>query len=931
MSQMLIDAFNAATTWQQALAAIKNEEYASLLLEDTHRAKLNQLPDDAGREQAIGLGVTEIKTLFGDFTTVDEIRSAVQKQIDVEYAKFEVIEGVRTANGVGEMRDALNLVPILNEHRQNLIEEWSASEIEAVQARVAALEAEEYTLVLKEIASRAGGGAYLDLLAAKLVIVRDDPEADPIFGTGTLIPALKAADLAVNADILAAFNEADTWQEALAAINAYEILLLDEVHLDKLDDLPDGQGREQAIGLGLNQTKALFGNFQSIADLKEALEYQIDTEHAKFEFITALDAAATEAEMTAAIKATIQLVNTHRQDLIADLLASEDPDAIELAGVLQQSAYTTVLAEIVTHLNDNAYMAQLGARMLSVRNALEGGQFFGDSKIIPALAEADGAIDAVVTAFNEADSWQEALAAIKDNASVLLDEAHLSQLDDLPDNQGREQAIGLGVLEIKTLFGDFTSLDTVIVEVRYQIEVEHTKFAALNAINAATEENMVAVLKEHIGKLHDHRQELIEKWSASTDPDARERAEELSHEDYTLVLAEIVSHFDDATYMAGLAETILDAEHFSGVGALITALRAADVELDSPVAGATQNVTTDEDTVIVQDIGATDPNGDTLTYSVKSGAEPQKGKVTFAGGKFTYTPAKDVNGTDTFTIVISDGEHSIDQTVTVTINAVNDAPADITLSNSKVSENSIAGTPVGQLTATDLEGGAMKFALLDDAGGRFKLETKDGVTSLVVADGLRLDYEQAAFHTVRVQVTDSDNKTYEETLTIDLTDVAGEKITGTTGTDVLAGGTGKDVFNGGLGNDKLSGGLGNDTLTGGKGKDTFVFDSKLGTSSTDRKVNFDAIKDFSVKDDSLYLDNAIFKKLGSGTEAKPKQLSKSFFTIGDKAKDKNDYLIYNNKTGVLSYDADGSGKSKAVEFAQLSKNLKMTYKDFFVI
>ena len=96
-------------------------------------------------------------------------------------------------------------------------------------------------------------------------------------------------------------------------------------------------------------------------------------------------------------------------------------------------------------------------------------------------------------------------------------------------------------------------------------------------------------------------------------------------------------------------------------------------------------------------------------------------------------------------------------------------------------------------------------------------------------------------------------------------------------------------------------------------------------------MNFDTIKDFSVKDDSLYLDNAIFKKLGRNGH-KPKQLDKSFFTIGDKAKDKNDYIVYNNKTGVLSYDADGSGKGKAVEFAQLSKKLTtLSYKDFFVI
>ena len=60
-------------------------------------------------------------------------------------------------------------------------------------------------------------------------------------------------------------------------------------------------------------------------------------------------------------------------------------------------------------------------------------------------------------------------------------------------------------------------------------------------------------------------------------------------------------------------------------------------------------------------------------------------------------------------------------------------------------------------------------------------------------------------------------------------------------------------------------------------------------------------------------------------------MKKNFFAVGPKAKDKNDYVIYDSKKGVLLYDADGSGKGKAVEFASLSKKLAMTYKDFFVI
>jgi Ca2+-binding RTX toxin-like protein len=158
-----------------------------------------------------------------------------------------------------------------------------------------------------------------------------------------------------------------------------------------------------------------------------------------------------------------------------------------------------------------------------------------------------------------------------------------------------------------------------------------------------------------------------------------------------------------------------------------------------------------------------------------------------------------------------------------------------------------------------------------------------------------------------------------------------DKLYGGYDDDSLYGEAGNDTLFGDYGNDKLYGGAGNDKLYGQSGRDVFVFDSKLGTASTDRRVNFDKILDFKVKDDSVWLDNAIFKKLGSGSELNPKQLKKTYFEVGSKADDSNDYIIYNKKTGVLSYDSDGSGKNKAIEIAQLSKNLAMTYKDFFVI
>ncbi|KFG70376.1 hypothetical protein JH26_04915 [Microvirga sp. BSC39] len=157
-------------------------------------------------------------------------------------------------------------------------------------------------------------------------------------------------------------------------------------------------------------------------------------------------------------------------------------------------------------------------------------------------------------------------------------------------------------------------------------------------------------------------------------------------------------------------------------------------------------------------------------------------------------------------------------------------------------------------------------------------------------------------------------------------------LTGNALDNSITGNKGKNTINGGAGADKVNGGLGNDNLTGGSGKDAFVFSTKLGTSKTDRTVNFDTIKDFVAKDDSIYLDNAVFKKLGKkGSEAAPAKLDKKFFTVGDKPKDKDDYIVYNKKTGVLSYDADGSGKGEAIEFALLKNKPTLKVDDFFVI
>ena len=136
--------------------------------------------------------------------------------------------------------------------------------------------------------------------------------------------------------------------------------------------------------------------------------------------------------------------------------------------------------------------------------------------------------------------------------------------------------------------------------------------------------------------------------------------------------------------------------------------------------------------------------------------------------------------------------------------------------------------------------------------------------------------------------------------------------------------TGNDFANtiiGNAGSNTLAGKAGHDFLTGGPGRDRFVFDTPLGST-----VNLDRITDFRAADDVMRLDNAVFKAFETTGTIKP-----SAFHIGNKAHDRDDRIIYNKGTGLLKYDADGTGPRPAIKFADLKDGTPITYGDVFVI
>ena len=148
----------------------------------------------------------------------------------------------------------------------------------------------------------------------------------------------------------------------------------------------------------------------------------------------------------------------------------------------------------------------------------------------------------------------------------------------------------------------------------------------------------------------------------------------------------------------------------------------------------------------------------------------------------------------------------------------------------------------------------------------------------------------------------------------------------------ITGNAGNNILTGGSGDDTLYGKLGNDTMTGGLGLDTFVFDTTLNATS-----NRDTITDFSHNDDTIQLSKSVMSALGAlGT------LSVNDFKVSTGATgvgtitlfDTTDHIIYNQTSGALFYDADGSGATAAIQIALIGVTIHpadINYTDFMIV
>jgi hypothetical protein len=188
-----------------------------------------------------------------------------------------------------------------------------------------------------------------------------------------------------------------------------------------------------------------------------------------------------------------------------------------------------------------------------------------------------------------------------------------------------------------------------------------------------------------------------------------------------------------------------------------------------PVLNAVGNKSVDENVNLAFTLTATDPDGDTLTYS--STTLPTGATLDSVTGAFTWTPTYDQAGSFPVTFAVTDnGTPNLNdsEAITITVNNVNRAPADLAISNTTAVEDRPVGTTVGHFSTTDPDtGDTFTYTLVAGDG------SADNASFTIIGDELRtaavFDAEVRGSYSIRVRTTDAGNLAYEEAFSIDVT------------------------------------------------------------------------------------------------------------------------------------------------------------------
>ena len=145
--------------------------------------------------------------------------------------------------------------------------------------------------------------------------------------------------------------------------------------------------------------------------------------------------------------------------------------------------------------------------------------------------------------------------------------------------------------------------------------------------------------------------------------------------------------------------------------------RASGSGTNRPPKADPQNVTTTEDTAKSITLTGSDPDGDTLTYSITK--PPDHGTLSGSGSNVTYTPDGNYSGPDDFSFKVEDGKGASNTAkIDISVTAANDAPV---VSNSQnaaaYTEQAAAVVVDANLTVSDIDDTQLEGATVRVSSG----------------------------------------------------------------------------------------------------------------------------------------------------------------------------------------------------------------------
>ncbi|MCM2369952.1 cadherin domain-containing protein [Aporhodopirellula aestuarii] len=199
---------------------------------------------------------------------------------------------------------------------------------------------------------------------------------------------------------------------------------------------------------------------------------------------------------------------------------------------------------------------------------------------------------------------------------------------------------------------------------------------------------------------------------------------------------------------------------------------------DAPTAITLDSTSVDENAAVgtaVGEFSTTDADAsDTFTYSLVSGdGDDDNGAFAIDGGNLVTATTFDFATKSSYTVRVQSTDAagaSIEQVFTISVTQGNQTPTAITIDNSSISENSAVGSVVGGLTTTDPDSSdTFTYSLVAGEGDTDNDSFAIDGSNLVTAE--TLDFETQSSYSVRVRTTDSAGASFEQVLSITVTDV----------------------------------------------------------------------------------------------------------------------------------------------------------------